>query len=64
MTPTIVFKDEEPFLLTGAQGGSNYYSSITSNSGHYEYGLSPEESVMNARYHHQWLPIHFITKKT
>ena len=23
---------------------------------YYEYGLSPEESVMNARYHHQWLP--------
>ncbi len=57
MTPTIVFKDGEPFLLTGAQGGSRIITAaLQVILNYYEYGLSPEESVMNARYHHQWLP--------
>ena len=57
MTPTIVFKDGEPFLLTGAQGGSRIITAVLQVIlNYYEYGLSPEESVMNARYHHQWLP--------
>ena len=57
MTPTIVFKDGEPFLLTGAQGGSRIITAaLQVILNFYEYGLSPEKSVMNARYHHQWLP--------
>jgi len=57
MTPTIVFKGGEPFLLTGAQGGSRIITAaLQVILNFYEYGLSPEESVMNARYHHQWLP--------
>ena len=57
MTPTIVFKDGEPFLLTGAQGGSRIITAaLQVILNYYEYGLSPEESVMNSRYHHQWLP--------
>ena len=57
MTPTIVFKDEKPYLLTGAQGGSRIITAaLQVILNFYEYGLSPEESVMNARYHHQWLP--------
>ena len=57
MTPTIVFKNGKPYLITGAQGGSRIITAaLQVILNYYEYGLSPEDSVMNARYHHQWIP--------
>jgi gamma-glutamyltranspeptidase/glutathione hydrolase len=57
MTPTIVFKDNKPYLITGAQGGSRIITAVLQIIlNYYEYGLSAEESVYAPRYHHQWQP--------
>ena len=57
MTPTIVFKNDQPYLVTGAQGGSRIITAVLQVIlNYYEFGLSPEESVYKSRYHHQWLP--------
>ena len=57
MTPTIVFKDDKPILVTGAQGGSRIITAVLQIIlNYYEFGLSAEESVHLYRYHHQWKP--------
>ena len=57
MTPTIVFKDGKPVLVTGAQGGSRIITAVLQIIlNYYEFGLSAEESVHLYRYHHQWKP--------
>ena len=57
MTPTIVFKDDKPILVTGAQGGSRIITAVLQIIlNYYEFSLSAEESVHLYRYHHQWKP--------
>ena len=61
MTPTIVFKEGEPYLVTGAQGGSRIITAVLQVIlNYYEFGLSAEDSVYKPRYHHQWLPEHLM----
>ena len=57
MTPTIVFLNDNPILVTGAQGGSRIITAVFQVIlNYYEYKLSAEESVYLSRYHHQWSP--------
>ena len=57
MTPTIVFKDDKPIIVTGAQGGSRIITAVLQVIlNYYEFGLTAEESVHLYRYHHQWKP--------
>ena len=57
MTPTIVFKDDKPLIITGAQGGSRIITAVLQVIlNYYEYKLSAQESVYLPRYHHQWSP--------
>ena len=57
MTPTIVFKDDKPLIITGAQGGSRIITAVLQVIlNYYEYQLSAQESVYLPRYHHQWSP--------
>ena len=61
MTPTIVFNQNKPYLVTGAQGGSRIITAVLQVIlNYYEFGLSPEEAVYKSRYHHQWLPEHLM----
>ena len=61
MTPTIVFKQDKPYLITGAQGGSRIITAVLQVIlNYYEFGLDPEEAVYKSRYHHQWLPEHLM----
>ena len=61
MTPTIIFKEGEPYLVTGAQGGSRIITAVLQVIlNYYEFGLSPEGSVNKPRYHHQWQPEHLM----
>ena len=61
MTPTIVFNQDKPYLVTGAQGGSRIITAVLQVIlNYYEFGLSPEEAVYKSRYHHQWLPEHLM----
>ena len=57
MTPTIVFQDGKPIIVTGAQGGSRIITAVLQIILNYhEFNLGAEESVHLHRYHHQWKP--------
>jgi len=57
MTPTIVEKDNELFMVVGTPGGSTIITSVFQTFINVaEYGLPLKDAVHNPRFHHQWLP--------
>lgn len=57
MTPTIIEQDGEVFLVLGAPGGSTIITAVYQvflNVA--EFGMSLDEAVVTARFHHQYLP--------
>jgi gamma-glutamyltranspeptidase/glutathione hydrolase len=57
MTPTIIEKDGELFLVLGAPGGSTIITAVLQTFLNVvEYGMSLPEAVAAPRFHHQWLP--------
>ncbi|HPD28922.1 MAG TPA: gamma-glutamyltransferase [Phycisphaerae bacterium] len=57
MSPTIVLKDDRPFLAVGGSGGPRIISSVLQVLLNVlEYDLGPGEAVAEPRYHHQWQP--------
>ena len=57
MTPTIVEKDGELFLVLGAPGGSTIITAVLQTFLNVaEFGMTLPEAVAAPRFHHQWLP--------
>ncbi|MCH8141287.1 MAG: gamma-glutamyltransferase, partial [Proteobacteria bacterium] len=57
MTPTIVMKDGNPFLLAGASGGPRIISSVLNVVlGVIDFGMTLEQAMLHLRPHHQWRP--------
>jgi gamma-glutamyltranspeptidase/glutathione hydrolase len=57
MSPTIVFKDGKPFLVTGSPGGSRIISTVVQViSNVVDHGMNVAEAVAAPRMHHQWTP--------
>lgn len=57
MSPTIVMKDDQPYLLLGASGGPRIISSVLNVLlGMTDLGLSLEDALQRLRPHHQWNP--------
>ncbi len=57
MTPAIVEKDGKLFLVVGSPGGSTIPTSVFQVIVNVlDFGMSLEEAVDAARFHHQWLP--------
>ncbi|PHI20931.1 gamma-glutamyltransferase [Lewinellaceae bacterium SD302] len=57
MTPTIVEKDGELFMVLGAPGGSTIITAVFQTFLNVaEFGMSLDEAVNAPRFHHQWLP--------
>ncbi len=57
MTPTIVEKDGELWLVVGTPGGSTIITAVAQTIlNAYEFNLSMQEAVNAPRFHHQWLP--------
>jgi len=57
MTPVIVYRDGQPWLVTGSPGGARIISTVLQaivNA--VDFGLNPMESAAMPRVHHQWLP--------
>jgi len=64
MTPTIVLKDDKPFLVVGTPGGTTITTSVFQTLiDIIEFDMSPEDAVNKPKFHHQWLPdLIFIEK--
>ena len=57
MTPTIVTKDSNLFLVLGSPGGGKIISTVANIlMGVIDYGLNIQEAVNAPRFHHQWMP--------
>lgn len=57
MTPTIVEKDGELFMVVGTPGGSTIITSVFQTIINViEFGLNMQGAVDFPRFHHQWLP--------
>lgn len=57
MTPTIVEKEGQLWLVVGTPGGSTIITAVAQTIlNTYEFELSMQEAVNAPRFHHQWLP--------
>jgi gamma-glutamyltranspeptidase/glutathione hydrolase len=57
MTPTIVLKDNKPFLVAGTPGGTTITTSVFQTLINIlEFNMSTEDAVNKPKFHHQWLP--------
>ena len=57
MSPTIVVKDGELFLVTGSPGGRTIINTVVQTILHtLDFGLNAQEAIDAGRLHHQWLP--------
>lgn len=57
MTPTIVEKDGELFLVLGAPGGSTIITAVAQVIVNViDFGMPIDSAINAARFHHQWLP--------
>jgi gamma-glutamyltranspeptidase / glutathione hydrolase len=57
MSPTIVFKEGKPFLVTGSPGGSRIITTVLQIvSNVIDHGMNVASATEAPRVHHQWLP--------
>ncbi|MFN0274363.1 MAG: gamma-glutamyltransferase family protein, partial [Chitinophagales bacterium] len=64
MTPTIVEKDGELFMVLGSPGGSTIITSVFQSILNVtEHNMTMQESVNAKRFHHQWLPDEILYEK-
>jgi gamma-glutamyltranspeptidase / glutathione hydrolase len=57
MTPTLVLKNNKPYLVVGTPGGTTIPTSVFQTLVNIiDFELSVEEAVNNPKFHHQWLP--------
>jgi gamma-glutamyltranspeptidase/glutathione hydrolase len=64
MTPTIVLKNNKPYLVVGTPGGSTIITSVFQTlMNMLEFNLSADQAVNAAKFHHQWLPDEVFIEK-
>lgn len=64
MTPTIVMKNNQPYLVVGTPGGTTIPTSIIQSLVNMiDFKMSPEDAVYLPKFHHQWLPDEIIVEK-
>ncbi|MFT3681190.1 MAG: gamma-glutamyltransferase [Ferruginibacter sp.] len=57
MTPTIVLKNNKPYLVVGTPGGTTIPTSVFQTLVNIiEFGMSATDVVNKPKFHHQWLP--------
>jgi len=64
MTPTIVLKNNKPYLVVGTPGGTTIPTSlIQSLVNMIDFKMTPEDAVNKPKFHHQWLPDEIMIEK-
>ncbi|MEX0709112.1 MAG: gamma-glutamyltransferase [Woeseia sp.] len=57
MTPTMVFRDNKPWLVTGSPGGSQIITSVLQMLVNImDHGMNIADATAVPRMHHQWMP--------
>jgi gamma-glutamyltranspeptidase/glutathione hydrolase len=64
MTPTIIVKDNKPYLVVGSPGGSRIITTVLQVIVNVlDHGMNVQEAVDAPRFHHQWLPDYIRVEK-
>lgn len=64
MTPTIIEKDGQLFMVVGTPGGSTIMTSVFQTILNVvDFGMDMQAAVSAPRFHHQWLPDEVATEK-
>jgi len=64
MTPTLVLKDDKPYLVVGTPGGTTIPTSVFQTIVNIiEFNMSTEDAVWKPKFHHQWLPDNIFLEK-
>jgi len=64
MTPTIVLKNNKPYLIVGTPGGTTITTSVFQTLiDVLEFEMTAEEAVNKPKFHHQWLPDEIAVEK-
>jgi gamma-glutamyltranspeptidase / glutathione hydrolase len=64
MTPTIVLREDKPFLIVGTPGGTTIPTSVFQTLVDIiEFNMSAEDAVNKPKFHHQWLPDEVVIEK-
>lgn len=64
MTPTVVLRNKQPYLVVGTPGGTTIPTSVFQTLVNIlEFGQSPLDAVNNPKFHHQWLPDQLMVEK-
>lgn len=57
MTPTIVLKNNKPYIVVGTPGGTTIPTSVYQALVNIlEFGMSADDAINKPKFHHQWLP--------
>ncbi len=65
MTPTIVLKNNKPYIVVGTPGGTTIPTSVFQSIVNLvDYNLSPADAVNKPKFHHQWLPDEVYVEKS
>jgi gamma-glutamyltranspeptidase/glutathione hydrolase len=57
MSPTLVLKDNQPYLILGSAGGSKIITTVAQTIINItRFNMTPNAAVEVPRFHHQWLP--------
>ena len=57
MTPTIVLKDGQPYLVVGTPGGTTIPTSVFQALVNVlEFNMNADDAINKPKFHHQWLP--------
>jgi gamma-glutamyltranspeptidase / glutathione hydrolase len=64
MTPTIVLKNNKPYIVTGTPGGTTIPTSVFQTLVNVlEFGMTADDAVNKPKFHHQWLPDMIFAEK-
>jgi gamma-glutamyltranspeptidase/glutathione hydrolase len=64
MTPTIVLKNNKPFIVAGTPGGTTIITSVFQTLVNIiDFGMNADDAVNKPKFHHQWLPDHVDIEK-
>lgn len=64
MTPTVVLKENKPYLVVGTPGGTTIPTQVFQTLVNIlEFDMSTEDAVNKPKFHHQWLPDELMIEK-
>jgi gamma-glutamyltranspeptidase/glutathione hydrolase len=65
MTPTLLTKNNKPYLTVGTPGGTTIPTSVFQTIVNIvDFNMSLEDAINNPKFHHQWLPDEVSIEKT